>query len=399
MIFQILMLLISIAADCKSRNNLENRMEVICKNLDYEIVMEAFFKTIENKEEIASVILEDFSISDFNLACLACLNVSNIESLKIFSNFSHFEEASENVAIPYFDRIHLSRTHVKVAGQLLASSSFKISNNGKIILSHLTGELELKSNSFVSVRAQNLSELEISHSRVKISDENTFTVLNEMKKLTLRNIGIERIPKIGAKLEVLDLFDNKISKLEEKSLDGSYNLQDLNLRRNQIFQIDNDFFSRYDASSLTTVDLSDNNLLSLDPESFRNIEKKQNIRIIAYGNKFDCETCEMHDLQNLLNSHELKIDLNINCHLPKSPTPFLELNLSDKKCHNSALMCDDDDVEVECKKFWTVVLTAILTLLVTFAALWATKLAWSKMNKHQQLPSLVLDVDDGFIDD
>ena len=62
-------------------------------------------------------------------------------------------------------------------------------------------------------------------------------------------------------------------------------------------------------------------------------------------------------------------------------------------------MCDDDDAEVECKKFWTVVLTAILTLLVTFAALWATKLAWSKMNKHQQLPSLVLDVDDGFIDD
>ena len=50
--------------------------------------MEAFFKTIENKEEIASLILEDFSISDFNLACLACLNVSNIESLKIFSNFS-----------------------------------------------------------------------------------------------------------------------------------------------------------------------------------------------------------------------------------------------------------------------------------------------------------------------
>ena len=28
------MLLISVAADCKSRNNLENRMEVICKNLD-----------------------------------------------------------------------------------------------------------------------------------------------------------------------------------------------------------------------------------------------------------------------------------------------------------------------------------------------------------------------------
>ena len=51
--------------------------------------MEAFFKTIENKEEIASVILEDFSTSDFNVACLACLNVSNIESLKIFSNFSH----------------------------------------------------------------------------------------------------------------------------------------------------------------------------------------------------------------------------------------------------------------------------------------------------------------------
>ena len=50
--------------------------------------MEAFFKTIENKEEIASVILEDFSISDFNLTCLECLNVSNIESLKIFSNFS-----------------------------------------------------------------------------------------------------------------------------------------------------------------------------------------------------------------------------------------------------------------------------------------------------------------------
>ena len=50
--------------------------------------MKAFFKTKENKEEIASVILEDFSISDFNLTCLECLNVSNIESLKIFSNFS-----------------------------------------------------------------------------------------------------------------------------------------------------------------------------------------------------------------------------------------------------------------------------------------------------------------------
>ena len=123
-------------------------------------------------------------------------------------------------------------------------------------------------------------------SRVKISDENTFTMLEEMKKLTLRNIGIEEIPKIGAKLEVLDLFDNRISKLEEKSLDGSYNLQDLNLRRNQIFQIDNDFFSHNYAASLTTVDLSDNNLLSFDPESFKNIVTKQNIRIMAYGNKF-----------------------------------------------------------------------------------------------------------------
>ena len=28
------MLLISVAADCKSRKNSENRMEVICKNLD-----------------------------------------------------------------------------------------------------------------------------------------------------------------------------------------------------------------------------------------------------------------------------------------------------------------------------------------------------------------------------
>ena len=28
------MLLISVAADCKSRNNVENGMEVICKNLD-----------------------------------------------------------------------------------------------------------------------------------------------------------------------------------------------------------------------------------------------------------------------------------------------------------------------------------------------------------------------------
>lgn len=34
MIFRIFLLLISVAADCKSRNNLENRMEVICKNLD-----------------------------------------------------------------------------------------------------------------------------------------------------------------------------------------------------------------------------------------------------------------------------------------------------------------------------------------------------------------------------
>lgn len=139
-------------------------------------------------------------------------------------------------------------------------------------------------------------------SRVKISDENTFTVLDEMKKLTLRNIGIEKIPKIGAKLEVLDLFDNKISKLEEKSLDGSYNLQDLNVRRNQIFQIDNDFFSSYDAASLTTVDLSDNNLLSLDPESFRNIEKKQNIRIIAYGNKFVLSFSNNHFKVNYVNS-------------------------------------------------------------------------------------------------
>ena len=124
-------------------------------------------------------------------------------------------------------------------------------------------------------------------SRVKISDENTFIMLEEMKKLTLRNIGIVKIPKVGAKLEVLDLFDNKISKLKENSLDGSYNLQDLNLRRNQIFQIDNDFFSHNDAVSLTTVDLSDNNLLSLDPENFRNIVTKQNIRIIAYRNKFE----------------------------------------------------------------------------------------------------------------
>lgn len=123
-----------------------------------------------------------------------------------------------------------------------------------------------------------------------------------MKKLTLRNIGIGKIPKIGAKLEVLDLFDNEISKLEEKSLDGSYNLQDLNLRRNQIFKIDNDFFSHNDAGSLTTIDLSDNNLLSLDPESFRNIETKQNIRIIAYGNKFVLSFSNNHFKANYVGS-------------------------------------------------------------------------------------------------
>ena len=42
--------------------------------------------------------------------------------------FSHLEEPSGNVVIPYFDEIHLSRAHAKVAEQLLDSSSLKVEN-------------------------------------------------------------------------------------------------------------------------------------------------------------------------------------------------------------------------------------------------------------------------------
>lgn len=186
-------------------------------------------------------------------------------------------------------------------------------------------ELNLNLSSFSEpVEADNIRALKLAKISVVelILTQNTLT--------TLRNLTFIR----WHKLQQLDLSYNQISVIEPLALFGLNKIENLNLRHNRIVQIPTlalqstvlsisspsfTTLPHSKPSSLKHLDISENSLISIGPESFTNLEKAQNLIL---------ESCSIENIDDkafkgLHTLYLLTLDKNNLMEVPKRALSYL----------------------------------------------------------------------------
>ena len=138
---------------------------------------------------------------------------------------------------------------------------------------------------------ENLISLDIRHGRISFVENGTFSQLNDLRHLILRDNNLKTISQctfVGLiSLRVLDLSENQISSITEESFRRLIQLKDLDLTWNHLTIVKRNTF--YGLPKLETLHLSKNLIKHINRHAFNVLSSLKHIS--AFGNDIPC-TCD-----------------------------------------------------------------------------------------------------------
>ena len=160
-------------------------------------------------------------------------------------------------------------------------------------------------------------------------------IRNTVKEIRLTNIKVEFNP--GSifdqthfeKLKILHLNGNVFTRLNESYFAGTHEtLEELYLRNSKISTLNSNTFAGF--KNLKLIDLSDNNITSLEPSHFGDLLNNEDFKIQISENPWDC-TCKIEFLLDFIAD-----EVNVTCKTPQELSGKVIFEL-EEICHVSTM--------------------------------------------------------------